>query len=64
MLLDLSKEYLTDMGITRLGDVIAILKHAKAVHDQVRIIFLGVTTVSVSMVSVMLFVSQFSELWR
>ena len=62
MLLDLSKEYLTDMGITRLGDVIAILKHAKAVHDQVRIIFLGVTTVS--MVSVMLFVSQFSELWR
>ncbi|XP_046364218.2 uncharacterized protein C19orf47-like [Haliotis rufescens] len=34
MLLDLSKEYLLDMGISRLGDVIAILKHAKAVHTQ------------------------------
>ncbi|KAK0058499.1 hypothetical protein Bpfe_012141 [Biomphalaria pfeifferi] len=34
MLLDLSKEYLTDMGITRLGDVIAILKHAKDVYKQ------------------------------
>lgn len=35
MLLDLSKEYLTDMGISRLGDVIAILKHAKQVHQEV-----------------------------
>ncbi|KAK3773516.1 hypothetical protein RRG08_022231 [Elysia crispata] len=34
MLLDLSKEYLTDMGISRLGDVIAILKHAKEVYNQ------------------------------
>ncbi|RUS79872.1 hypothetical protein EGW08_012350 [Elysia chlorotica] len=34
MLLDLSKEYLTDMGISRLGDVIAILKHAKEVFNQ------------------------------
>ncbi|XP_076442727.1 uncharacterized protein LOC143281404 [Babylonia areolata] len=34
MLLDLTKEYLTDMGISRLGDVIAILKHARTVHDQ------------------------------
>ncbi|BFZ11714.1 hypothetical protein BsWGS_14753 [Bradybaena similaris] len=34
MLLDLSKEYLTDMGISRLGDIIAILKHAKLVYNQ------------------------------
>ncbi|XP_041353456.1 uncharacterized protein C19orf47-like isoform X2 [Gigantopelta aegis] len=34
MLMDLSKEYLNDMGITRLGDVITILKHAKTVHTQ------------------------------
>lgn len=35
MLLDLSKEYLTDMGISRLGDIIAILKHAKHIYNQV-----------------------------
>ncbi|VDI58403.1 Hypothetical predicted protein [Mytilus galloprovincialis] len=34
MLMDLTKEYLTEMGISILGDVIAILKHAKAVHSQ------------------------------
>ncbi|XP_005093759.2 uncharacterized protein C19orf47 homolog [Aplysia californica] len=34
MLLDISKEYLTDMGVSRLGDIIAILKHCKSVFNQ------------------------------
>ncbi|XP_019627469.1 PREDICTED: uncharacterized protein C19orf47 homolog isoform X1 [Branchiostoma belcheri] len=34
MLLDLSKEILNDMGIMVVGDVIAILKHAKTVAQQ------------------------------
>lgn len=35
MLLDLNKEYLKDMGVNILGDIIAILKHAKNHHEKV-----------------------------
>ena len=34
MLMDLNKEYLRDMGIIILGDIIAILKHAKQVQSE------------------------------
>ena len=35
MLLDVNKECLRDMGITAMGDIIAILKHAKRAHEEV-----------------------------
>ncbi|XP_073785666.1 uncharacterized protein C19orf47 homolog isoform X2 [Danio rerio] len=34
MLMDLSKEIMMDLGITVIGDIIAILKHAKHVYRQ------------------------------
>ncbi|XP_033853099.2 uncharacterized protein C19orf47 homolog isoform X3 [Acipenser ruthenus] len=34
MLMDLSKEFMMDLGITVIGDIIAILKHAKVVYRQ------------------------------
>ncbi|XP_054650167.1 uncharacterized protein C19orf47 homolog isoform X2 [Dunckerocampus dactyliophorus] len=34
MLMDLSKDIMMDLGITVVGDIIAILKHAKLVHRQ------------------------------
>ncbi len=37
MLMDLSKEIMMDLGITVIGDIIAILKHAKHVYRQVSV---------------------------
>lgn len=37
MLMDLNKECLKDMGITAMGDIIAILKHASKTHEEVRL---------------------------
>lgn len=37
--MDLDKDILKEMGITVIGDIIAILKHAKDVYREVIIIF-------------------------
>ncbi|XP_029861084.1 uncharacterized protein C19orf47 homolog, partial [Aquila chrysaetos chrysaetos] len=34
MLMDLNKEIMNELGITVVGDIIAILKHAKIVYRQ------------------------------
>lgn len=39
MLMDLDKDILKEIGITVIGDMIAILKHAKDVYREVIIIF-------------------------
>lgn len=38
MLLDLNKEIMNELGVTVVGDIIAILKHAKVVHRQVGVL--------------------------
>jgi hypothetical protein len=40
ILKDINKECLKDMGITAMGDIIAILKHAKIVHEEASCAFL------------------------
>lgn len=39
MLPELSKEYLSDLGIKLMGDVIAILKHARSFYSEVCILY-------------------------
>lgn len=39
MLMDINKECLRDMGITAMGDIISIVKHAKHVHDEVKCLY-------------------------
>ena len=51
MLMDLTKEYLKEMGVSVMGDVICILKYAKSAYSQV-IICAQKCTVEVSWPSI------------